>query len=223
MDFQSPFTTVEQLLGSDRFFTIPYDDPARLKALMDVVTDFAIDFFSAQLKAAGPSACHGVWPPIWFPPSAGIQMSDDNLVNVSPETYEEFVVPYNNRISEAFGGLFLHSCTIKPQYFPVLKKLKLTGMNCDLSTSAPVATFLEEFGSDMVVAPHAYINTDTLWSSYDAFMRDVLDPWKPGHRLFVYPCTVLYQPWKYSDLPFNEGEVRAVLEEYPAWRRDRGK
>ena len=31
MDFQSPFTTVEQLLGSEMFFTMPYDDPDRLK------------------------------------------------------------------------------------------------------------------------------------------------------------------------------------------------
>ena len=48
MDFQSPFTTVEQLLGSDAFFLMPYDEPARLHVLMDVVTDFCINFFTAQ-------------------------------------------------------------------------------------------------------------------------------------------------------------------------------
>ena len=120
---------VEQMLGSSAFF------------LMDVVTDFAIDFFAAQIEAAGPNCCPGIWPSFWFPRRAGIQMSDDNLVNVSPEVYAEFVVPYNNRVSEAFGGIFLHSCTIKEACLPVLHDLTgLTGINCDISTSVSTAT-----------------------------------------------------------------------------------
>lgn len=221
MDFQSPFTTVEQMLGSDQFFLMPYDEPARLKALMDLVTDFAIEFFHAQMAAAGPNCCPGSWPPIWFPRSAGIQMSDDNMVNVSPEVYEEFVLPYNNRVAEAFGGLFLHSCTIREQNLPVLKKLKrLTGLNCDISTSVTTRRLLEEFGDDTVIAPHAYINTDTDFRDYTEFTRAVLDGWCPGKRLFIYPCTVMYQPSQSKELPFNAQEVRTVLDEVPGWKRD---
>ena len=223
MDFQSPFTTVEQLLGSEWFFTIPYDDPRRLHAIMDVVTDYAIEFFQAQLAAAGPNACPGIWPGIWFPRCAGIQMSDDNLVNVSPEIYEEFVVPYNNRIADAFGGLFLHSCTITANHVAVLHKLKrLTGLNCDISTSVPVEVLLREFGDDSVVAPHAYINTNTNFPDYGAFMHAVLDPWKNGKRLFVYPCTVMYLPGQSREIRFDEAAARAVLDSIPSWRRDRG-
>ncbi|MGD0090410.1 MAG: uroporphyrinogen decarboxylase family protein, partial [Planctomycetota bacterium] len=217
MDFQSPFTTVEQMLGSGRFFLMPYDEPQRLHALMDVVTDFAIDFFSAQIAAAGPNYCPGSWPAFWFPRCAGIQMSDDNLVNVSPDTYAEFVVPYNNRIAAAFGGLFLHSCTIKEPHLPVLHELKgLTGINCDISTSVSPARLLEEFGDDSVVAPHAYINTDTNFKNYAEFTETALAGWRPGKRLFIYPCTVLYQPDTSQELPFNEAETRAVLERIPA-------
>ena len=223
MDFQSPFTTVEQMLGSDVFFTMPYDEPGRLKALMSIVTDFAIDFFKAQMAAAGPNWCPGIWPPIWFPKCAGIQMADDNLVNVSPEIYEEFVVPYNSRIAGAFGGMFLHSCTIKEPAVAAVKKIKgLTGINCDISTSVSVELLLREFGRDIVVAPHAYINTDTNFQSYEEYMRAVIAPWRPGHRLFVYPCSVLYLPNRSVEIRFNEAEARRVLEEIPAWKRDRG-
>ncbi|MHB9132401.1 MAG: uroporphyrinogen decarboxylase family protein [Armatimonadota bacterium] len=223
MDFQSPFTTVEQMLGSDLFFLMPYDEPERLHAVMDVVTDFAIDFFTVQMEAAGPNCCPGIWPSFWFPRSAGIQMSDDNLVNVSPDVYAEFVVPYNNRISEAFGGLFLHSCTIKEANLPVLHTLKgLTGMNCDISTSVSPARLLEEFGDDIVVGPHAYINTDTNFKNYTEFTETVLAGWQPGKRLFIYPCTVLYQPDTAKEIPFNEAETRAVLERIPGWRLDHG-
>jgi len=221
MDFQSPFTTVEQMLGSDQFFLMPHDEPARLKALMDLATDFAIEFFQAQIEAAGPNCCPGSWPPIWFPRSAGVQMSDDNMVNVSPAVYEEFVVPYNNRVADAFGGLFLHSCTIREQNLPSLKKLgPLTGLNCDISTSVTTRRLLEEFGDDTVIAPHAYINTDTGFKDYAEFTRAVLDGWSPGKRLFIYPCTVLYQPSQSKELPFNAQEVRSVLNAIPAWKRD---
>lgn len=221
MDFQSPFTTVEQMLGSDDFFLLPYDEPERLHVLMDVVTDYAIDFFTAQIAAAGPSCCPGIWPGIWFPRCAGIQMSDDNLVNVSPDVYEEFVVPYNNRIAEAFGGLFLHSCTIKEATLPALSKLqRLRGINCDISTSVTTARLLEVFGDTVVVAPHAYINTDTNFHSYTEFMRTVLAGWRPGKRLFIHPCSVLYQPDTSTEIPFNLSEARAVLDELPTWQRD---
>lgn len=217
MDFQSPFTTVEQLVGSESFFLMPYDQPQRLHTAMDVVTDFAIEFFRAQSEAAGPACCRGSWPPIWFPPEAGIQMSDDNLVNVSPEVYEEFVVPYNNRIAEAFGGLFLHSCTIREAHVPVLRKLKgLTGLNCDISTSVSAARLLEEFGDRAVVAPHAYINTDTHFQGFGEFMGAALAGWRPGKRLFIYPCTVMYLPDQAREIPFDAAEAREVLDRIPA-------
>ncbi len=148
-------------------------------------------------------------------------MSDDNMVNVSPAVYEEFVVPYNNRIAEAFGGLFLHSCTVSEANLPAIAKLKnLTGLNCDISSSVTTGRQLEEFGRDTVIAPHAYINTNTNFQDYAEFMDAVLEGWRPGLRLFVYPCTVLYQPSKTVDLPFNESQVRSVLDQIPAWRRD---
>ncbi|HPD15421.1 MAG TPA: uroporphyrinogen decarboxylase family protein [Planctomycetota bacterium] len=224
MDFQSPFTTVEQLVGGEAFFLMPHDHPARLHALMDLVTDFAIEFFRAQIEAAGPACSRGSWPPIWFPAEAGIQMSDDNLVNVSPETYEEFVVPYNNRIARAFGGLFLHSCTIREAHLPVLKKLeRLTGLNCDISSSVPIATLSREFGDRAVIAPHAYINTGGRYRGYREFMEDILAPWHPGQRLFIYPCTVLYLPDEAREIAFDEPAARAVLDRLPAWRQAHGR
>ncbi len=218
MDFQSPFTTIEQMLGSDLFFLMPYDEPDRLHRLMDVVTDYAIDFFTAQRAAAGPNCCLGGWPPIWFP--FGIQMSDDNLVNVSPEVYAEFVVPYNSRIAEAFGGLFLHSCVITEASLAAIKQIKgLTGINTDISSSVSTARLMEEF-PDILIAPHAYINTNTNFHSYAEYMDCVLEGWQPGKRLFIYPCSVLYQPDTSQEIRFNEAEARDVLERIPGWVRD---
>jgi len=219
MDFQSPFTTVEQMLGSDTFFLMPYDEPERLHMLMDVVTDFAIDFFTAQIAAAGANCCPGCWPAFWFPHCAGIQMSDDNMVNVSPNVYDEFVVPYNNRVAEAFGGLFLHSCTITEANLPSLHKMpQLTGINCDISSSVSTARLLESFGDTIVIGPHAYINTNTNFRDYTEFTRAVLEGWHPGKRLFIHPCSVLYLPERATEIRFNMEDTCSVLEEIPSWR-----
>ncbi len=224
MDFQSPFTTVEQMLGSETFFLMPYDEPARLHALMDVVSDFCIEFFRAQMAAAGANCCPGVWPSFWFPQCAGIQMSDDNMVNVSPAVYDEFVVPYNNRVAEAFGGLFLHSCTIQETNLPSLRRMpRLTGINCDVSSGVSAAQLLEAFGDEVVIGPHAYINTNTRYRDYTAFMRSALEGWRPGKRLFIHPCSVLYQPERAAEIPFSLDESRAVLETLPGWRAAHGR
>jgi len=151
-------------------------------------------------------------------------MSDDHLANVSPSVYEEFVVPFNSRISEAFGGLFLHSCTIPESHLRVVSKIRgLTGVNCDISTSVSVGRLLEEFGDDIIVAPHAYINTGTNFAGYADFMRAVLSPWRPGKRLFIYPCTVMYLPKQAREIQFDEAAVRAALEAVEAWKRERGR
>ncbi len=42
--------------------------------------------------------------------NAGVWFSDDDAVLMSPDTYREFVVPYNSRILTAFGGGCIHYC-----------------------------------------------------------------------------------------------------------------
>jgi hypothetical protein len=223
MDFQSPFTTVEQLLGSERFFTVQYDDPARLHHLMDAVTDFAIEFFKTQAEVAGDRVCLGSWPPIWFPPGAGPHVSEDNIVNVSPEAFEEFALPYSNRIAEAFGGFFLHSCVIKEKHLPSIMRLEhLRGYNCDISDSAPVSFFLERLPDDVVFAPHAYTNADTNFAGFGDFFRACLEHWNERRRLFIYPCPVMYIPERAEEITFDEASARAELEKLPGWRRDHG-
>lgn len=212
IDFQGPFTTVEQILGEELFFMMPYEHPDELRTLMDVVTDFSIEFLSEQMRTAGDRCCPGVWPSFWFPKEAGTLMSDDDLSSVTPGIYDEFVTPYNNRVSDAFGGLFLHSCVIKEEHIPVIKKIRrLTGVNCDVSNGVPPARLLEEFGSTAVVAPHVYMNSSTNLKSYAELMAWLLEPWRPGHRYFMHPCKVMRLPDESRDLPFDMEAVLSAM------------
>jgi len=223
MDLQNPFTVASQLLGSERFFTMPYDAPQKFHLLMELVTDFFIEFVSEQIRLAGPACVPGVWPPVWFPSGMGVQISDDNLHNVSAETYREFCLPYNNRISEAFGGLFLHSCTIPESHLDVLAEHQnLRGLNCDLSTSVSLKTLLRRFGRSCVVAPHVYINTNTKYPDHPSCIADMLDAWKPEYHLFIYVCTVMWIGEESREVRMQPEEIYPVMERIPAWRRAHG-
>ena len=220
MDLQNPFTIALQLLGTESFFSMPYDAPGKLHALMDLITDFFIDFVREQIRLAGPACVPGVWPPVWFPQWMGVQIADDNLHNVSPQVYREFCLPYNNRISDAFGGLFLHSCTIPEPHLDVIAEHhNLRGINCDLSTSAPLATLLDRFGRQCMVAPHVYINTNTRYPDIPASVADMLSAWQPGYHLFIYVCTVMWVGDESREVRMAPQEIYPVLDRVPAWRQ----
>ena len=73
------------------------------------------------------------------------------------------------------------------------------------------ARLLEEFGRDVVIAPHAYINTNTNFANYGEFMANVLSGWRPGLRLFIHPCSVMYIPNMAKEITFNQVDVEAEL------------
>jgi uroporphyrinogen-III decarboxylase len=77
--------------------------------LLSLVTDAFIEFYSMQYELLKNPA----YPVHSFPlvdSADGISVSDDEAIMLSPGLYEEFGVPYLNRISRAFGGLYYHSC-----------------------------------------------------------------------------------------------------------------
>ena len=46
---------------------------------------------------------------IWLPDGlGGVWISDDDCSVISAEQYREFVVPYNGRVLQAFGGGTIH-------------------------------------------------------------------------------------------------------------------
>ena len=64
--------------------------------------------------------------------------------------FEEFVLPYINRIAEALGPVRLHSCGKSDHLLPVMKKL--TNLQVlDTGSNTSVATIRQEFGNDFQI------------------------------------------------------------------------
>jgi uroporphyrinogen-III decarboxylase len=110
-DFQGPLTTANQLMGYDKLIYLMYDHPQAMHELMDKVTDTLIMWVKKQKEVIGEplNYCIGDQQ-VYTGSHAGVWFSDDDAVLMSVPSYREFVVPYNSRILEAFGGGVVHYC-----------------------------------------------------------------------------------------------------------------
>ncbi len=76
------------VLGYDRFYTSIYDEPERLARFMEIITDFIIRWLRVQEKIVG---------------EAELLILADHVPNqVNPKHMEEFILPYEKAVYEAF-------------------------------------------------------------------------------------------------------------------------
>ena len=110
-DFQGPLTTANQLMGYDKLIYLMEDEPTAAHELMDKVTEALIGWVKKQKQVIGEPLLECISDQqVYTGRHAGIWFSDDDAVLMSPKSYAEFVVPYNSRIFDAFGGGCLHYC-----------------------------------------------------------------------------------------------------------------
>ncbi len=110
-DFQGPLTTANQLMGYDKLIYLMYDHPKVMHELMDKVTETLIMWVKKQKEVIGEPFNECICDQqVYTGNHSGVWLSDDYAVLMSVRTYREFVVPYNSRILEAFGGGCVHYC-----------------------------------------------------------------------------------------------------------------
>jgi uroporphyrinogen-III decarboxylase len=108
-DPQSPLNVASLMWDNQSFLTACVVSKKEVHHVLNIITDSFIEFYTMQYEALKNPA----FPVHSFPlvnSSDGISISDDEAILLSPELFEEFGVPYLNRISDAFGGLYYHSC-----------------------------------------------------------------------------------------------------------------
>lgn len=110
-DMQGPLDVCGQLWGYDNLLIAPYEDEAAYRCLMDKVTRGFLLLWKAQAELLGdcflPTHLYA-WDSV--PPDNGGTLSCDSLVMLSPAFFDRHVKPYLEAISDALGGLTVHSC-----------------------------------------------------------------------------------------------------------------
>lgn len=115
VDIQSPYGIATKLIGNEKLMFAMYDTPELVHELFDICTKAIIDTTNAVIKWAGgaQNVALNVCEPY---DDTGISMYDDYVSVISPDLSNEFCLPHNQKIFEAFGGRgYYHTCG---PYFP---------------------------------------------------------------------------------------------------------
>ena len=105
----SPLVTASQIWDYTSFIEATLLYPKEVHELLEKVTEATIAFVREQRRRI--RRLHALSHEMWYlPEDYGIRVSDDTAALMSPDLYREFGVRYNNRLSEAFGGIVVHSC-----------------------------------------------------------------------------------------------------------------
>lgn len=186
-DIQGPLDNVAIIMGHNNLLTAMLSKPKSVHHLMGLVTDLMIDFIKAQREIvyqAGIEFVPAMFLP-WIPDGLGVAVSNDDWVMISPEMHDEFHIPYLNRLSEEFGGIYLHSCGNWQHQIPSIKKIyQLRGLEFGASETPPEAVF-EAFNGKLVLACRVGFNRDYPFTGMTNFVRRILKARKTNRGLFI--------------------------------------
>jgi len=112
-DTLGPFEIAHSVYGDNIFCEI-YDDPSFIHYLLDLCTEMYIQVTEKLKKVIGEEreSCyhgHALVRGIYMR-NGGTRISEDSATLISPRHIDEFVIPYDKKALNAFGGGFVHFC-----------------------------------------------------------------------------------------------------------------
>jgi hypothetical protein len=122
LNVPSPLVAASQVWEYTSFVEATLAHPREVHYMLEVVTQSIIEYVRLQLDRISRLYTMG-HEPLFIPREVGLRISDDTAAVLSPTAYREFGVPYNRKISEAFGGLIWHSCGDVGAVLPVVMEI----------------------------------------------------------------------------------------------------
>lgn len=184
-DFRYPicegehYTPVElafELIDTTNGIYAMMDEPKLMHDLLAMITETIFDFVEEQRKVVKEYVFGKILGStgIYIKEGNGIYLCEDSMVNLSPELFREFSLPYLNIISERFGGLFLHSCGDFKHQIDNIKLIKnLKGINFGASEIS-YELIVENFSGKAVIAPHLGLNIRIKFKSLEDFAEYIM-------------------------------------------------
>jgi len=152
-DIQSPLGIAE-LTWNESFYVALVEEPESVHELLDQITNFQIAFVTEIHRVAGARLNAAGFPFIWAD-ERGTMVSDDTMSLISPQMHREFSLPYVNRLADACGPLFYHSCSWRRAYFDNIHSIRnVRACNWNPGNSDDPAVIIREFSGRAVLAPH---------------------------------------------------------------------
>jgi hypothetical protein len=123
-DTQGPMDICELIWGSSIFYAL-YDFPDLVKGLLELVVATYIEFMRLWEKYVPFRKVGNVHWGLFH--KGSLMLRDDSAMNLSAEMFQEFVMPYDQRLLDEFGGGAIHFCGKGEHYIHLLSQIK--GLN----------------------------------------------------------------------------------------------
>ncbi|MGC8778258.1 MAG: hypothetical protein ACP5Q4_06225, partial [Candidatus Caldatribacteriaceae bacterium] len=148
-------------------------------------------------------------------------VSEDLLALLSPKLYREFALPYLTRLSQTFGGVFIHSCGNFVHNLPVLREVKgLRGVNFG-ATETPVEEVLRVLGGEVVVSPHVGLNKDIVFRDIFDYLEHLFWVGRDYPRLYVLVDTT--NSLIEEDMCWSVEQLERIYRFFENWREHYGQ
>jgi uroporphyrinogen-III decarboxylase len=208
-DVQGPFDIAYLIWRHEDFMFALRESPQEVHHLLGMVTRLIIDFVKEQRRIAGEFIpCH--YPPIWMPDGMGISISDDVMTLISPRHYETFVLPYINQLSDAFNGIFIHSCGNFTHQLANLEKVhNLRGIDFAVG-EMPFAPVAERFAGKVVLSVRLGLDKERHFVDIPSWVEHVLRGTPTARGLFLSINTWYSSPE--SGRPWNETDLQRIWQ-----------
>lgn len=186
-DIQGPLDSAALIMGHNNFLLALHSNPNAVHHLLQLVTNLTIEFARTQRNIVinnGVEFVPSMFQP-WMPDGWGISVSNDEWVSIAASMHDEFGVPYINQISDAFGGIYIHSCgNWQHQFSSLVKVRNLRGLEFGASETSYKAV-LERFGGQVVLAPRVGFHRHIKFDSMTDYVKKILNASKTCRGLFV--------------------------------------
>jgi hypothetical protein len=205
-DIQGPLDSAALIMGHTEFFSALRTHPWEVHRLLQMVTDFTITCAKAQrglVRGCGVEFVPSLFQP-WMPDGSGVSVSNDACVMISADEHDEFCIPYLNQISDAFGGLYIHSCGNWLHQIPSLAKVRgLRGFEFGISET-PFAPVSENFGGRAVLACRVGLHRDIRFKGMAGYVSAIMQSKETNRGLFIHVDItngLIDETWPETDLP----------------------
>jgi hypothetical protein len=200
-DAQSPLNASTMIVNNTNLLTDLLIDSEQVKQFLDILANLSIDFINEQKKLIGDCLAnpgHGFASARNF---SGYGQSDDNIVMLSNEQYDDCALHSFEKVGQAFGGPALHSCGNWSDKLPLLPKINgLKAVDAAFSTETdpdpnPATPFV-----DALVNTGIVLNARIVGDS-NTIGQTVRQLWRPGMKLIVVTyCSTPEEQEKAYDL-----------------------
>lgn len=121
-DTAGPWSIATSIWHYEDILEAIHTAPEAVHHLLNLVTESIVEWLDIQETYIGRwGRTHTSFSYPFFP--RGIGIGDDCLVTVSPAMWEEFFLPYNNRLSREFGRMITYHCCLGyDKYFESIAK-----------------------------------------------------------------------------------------------------